>query len=55
MRRPLHKDSTDEEWQAEAERRGVSSGAAFKEQVMLADSTLEELFRDEEDDEGVAS
>lgn len=44
---PLHKDSTDEEWQAEAERLGVTSGAVLKEQTMLADSILEELFAEE--------
>ena len=44
---PLHKDSTDEEWEERARLLGVSSGLVLKEQTMLADSILEELFAEE--------
>ncbi len=47
MRAPLHKDSTDAEWEAEALRLGVSSGAELKEQIMLTDSILEEILKEE--------
>lgn len=44
---PLHKDSTDAEWEERAQLLGVSSGQVLKEQTMLADSILEELFAEE--------
>jgi len=44
---PLHKDSTDAEWEERAKELGVPSGAELKAQTLLADQVLEELFRDE--------
>lgn len=44
---PLHKDSTDAEWEERAKELGVPSGAELKAQTLCADQFLEELFRDE--------
>lgn len=46
-KRLLHKDSPLEDWQAEAERLGLESGEVLREQTLLADSILEEIFREE--------
>lgn len=46
-RRLLHKDSPLEHWEAEAKRLGLESGEVLREQTLLADSILEEIFREE--------
>jgi hypothetical protein len=44
----LSRPTTDEEWEAEAKRLGVESGAVLKEQVRLADEIIAEVIAEEE-------
>lgn len=44
------KPSTDEEWEAEARRLGVESGAVLKEQVRLSEEILAEIIEEEKNE-----
>jgi len=48
MTKPLNDFSTEEEWEAAAKRLGLGV-PELKAQIKLADSIIEEIFKEEED------